>query len=201
MAYLTAFEKKLDQLFFDRTYELRSKLGMKKPGPKPHLTKGKIDKAIHDLQHLVSNSLAKDYQEKEFKKNAGHKKRRKIIGKGWKNRKKAFEQWFKKNFRKQNELVYVFWNKKRCVYVGRTGKGGSRPSSHFSKIWCHVTWIDLYPVKSETNLPKLECLAVHRFKPSVNTNLPSKKKWTKKCPLCDIHNQIKADLKKIFKIK
>lgn len=201
MAYLTAFEKKLDQLFFDRTFELRSKLGMKKCGPKPHLTKGKIDKAIRDLQDLASNILAKDYQKKEFEENAEPKTRRKIIGRGWKNRKKAFEQWFENNFRKQNKLVYVFWNNKKCVYVGRTGNGGSRPSSHFSRIWCHVTWIDLYPVKSESNLAKLECLAIHRFEPSANTYLPSKKKWTKKCPLCDTHKQIKTDLKKIFKIK
>ena len=29
MAHLTTFEKKLDKLFHDRTYDLRSKLGLK----------------------------------------------------------------------------------------------------------------------------------------------------------------------------
>ena len=202
MAHLTAFEKKLDQLFFERTYSLRSKLGLKKRGPKPQLTRKKISKAIEDLQDLTSNILAKGLAKKEFKKNAGPKKARKIVGRGWKEQKQIFENWFEKKFPDQNELVYVIWNGKKCLYVGRTGTGGSRPSSHFNrKDIPKLTRIDIYPAKSKAYTPKLECLAAHRFEPSVNKYKPSKKKWTKKCPLCAVHKQIKRDLRKIFRFK
>jgi len=200
MAHLTTFEKKLDHLFLDRTYNLRSKLGLKRCGPKPQITRKKIDKAIEELQDLASNILAKGLAKKEFDENTGNKKRRKIKGRGWKKQKLLFDQWFKKTFPKQNELVYVFWNNKKCVYVGRTGKGGSRPTSHFSKKWCKITSVDIYPAKSKSHTPKLECLAVHYFKPRENNYKPSERKWTKKCPLCLIHKHIESDLRIIFRI-
>jgi hypothetical protein len=202
MAHLTTFEKKLDKLFHDRTYDLRSKLGLKKRGHKPQITRKKINEAIITLQDLASNILSKGLAKKEFEENAGKKSGRQIIGRGWKQQKELFENWFYKKYPNQNELVYVFWNKNKCLYVGRTGNGGSRPSSHFRrKDIPKNTRVDIYPARSKAHTPKLECLAVHRFKPSVNNNKPSKKKWTKKCPLCAIHKQIETDLRKIFKLK
>lgn len=201
MAHLTTFEKKLDQLFLDRTYSIRSNLGLKKRGPRPQMTRKKINNAIGQLQDLTSNILARGLAIKEFDQNALPKKGRKIIGRGWKKQKESFDQWFRKTFPKQNDLVYVFWNNKQCVYVGRTGRGGSRPSSHFSQKWCRITRVDVYPTKSKSHTPKLECLAVHRFEPSINNYKPSEKKWTKKCPLCAVHRQIEKDLRKIFRIK
>lgn len=201
MAHITKFEKKLDQLFFDRTFSLRSELGLIKKGPRPTITRKKIDKTIGDLQDLTSTILANGLARREFAENAGKKKGRQISGRGWKNQKDNFEEWFKKTFPKSKDLVYVFWRRKKCVYVGRTGSGGSRPSSHFNKKWCQVTRIDIYPTKSKSQTPKLECLAVHRFGPKVNDYRPSKRKWTKKCPLCEVHKHIEADLKKIFRIK
>ena len=202
MAHLTTFEKELDRLFYNRTYNLRSKLGIKRPGPKPHLTRKKINKAIETLQDLTSNILARGLAKKEFEENAGPKSRRKIKGRGVKQQKELFEKWFYKEHQNQDELVYVFWNKGKCLYVGRTGNGGSRPSLHFNrKDIPKITRVDIYPAKSKVHTPKLECLAVHRFEPSVNNYKPSRKKWTKKCPLCAIHKQIAADLRKIFKLK
>ncbi|MDO9392139.1 MAG: hypothetical protein Q7U71_10255 [bacterium] len=201
MAHLTAFERKLNRLFLERTHTLRSKLGLKRVGPKPQITRKKIDRAIGELQDLASTILVKGLAKKEFIENAGSKKGRKIIGRGWKEQKRLFEEWFTKTFSNQNELVYVFWNNRKCIYVGRTGNGGSRPSAHFIQKWCKVTRVDVYPAKTKSHTPKLECLAVHFFKPSVNSYKPSEKKGAKKCPLCAIHKHIKADLRNIFKIK
>ncbi|HAH20593.1 MAG: hypothetical protein A2Y00_02005 [Omnitrophica WOR_2 bacterium GWF2_43_52] len=202
MAYLTVFERKLDQLFLDRTFNLRCMLGLKKRGPKPQITRKKINKAIEDLQGLASRILASGLAKKEFEENAGPKKGRKITGRGWKPQKEKFDRWFNKEFPNQDELVYVFWNKDKCLYVGRTGNGGSRPSSHFNrKDIPKITRIDIYPAKSKVYTPKLECLAVHHFEPRANAYKPSEKKWTKKCPLCAIHKQITAELRKIFRMK
>jgi len=203
MAHLTKFETKLNKMFLERTHELRSKLGLKKRGKHPTINRRKITKSIVELQDLSSNILAKGLAKKEFNENiTGRKKGRKIKGHGWKKQKALFEKWFNETFTNQNNLVYVFWNKKKCVYVGRTGKGGSRPSTHFSnKDFRVITRIDIYPARSKTYLSKLECLAVHYFEPSVNHYKPSSKKWTKKCPLCAVHKHIEKDLRSIFRMK
>jgi hypothetical protein len=166
------------------------------------MTRKKINQAIAALQDLTSNILASGLAKKEFEENAGPKSGRKIVGRGWRQQKDKFEKWFQNKYPDQDELVYVFWNKNKCQYVGRTGNGGSRPSSHFNrKDIPKITRVDIYPAKSKKHTPKLECLAVHRFGPSANNYRPSMKKRTKKCPLCAIHKQIKADLRKIFRIK
>ena len=201
MAYVTLFEKKLDHLFQERTFALRSRLGLKKLGRTPQITRNKITKAIDQLQDLSSIILAQGLAKREFQENAGVKKRRAVRGRGWKKQKENFESWFDKTFPNQDQLVYVFWKNKQCLYIGRTGRGGSRPSSHFIKKWCRPTRIDIYPAKSKSHTPKLECLAVHYFEPVHNSYKPSKKKWTKKCPICSIHKHIKNDLRKIFRIR
>jgi predicted GIY-YIG superfamily endonuclease len=204
MAHLNAFEKKLDQLFFDRTYEMRVNVGLKKIGARPHMTQKKINNAIETLQNLASNILARGLAKKEFEQNAvkGKKRRRKIVGRGWQRQKELYERWFKKEFINQDQLVYVLWNNKKCLYVGRTGNGGSRPSSHFSsKKFPRITRVDIYPTKSKAYTPKLECLAIHYLQPITNKNKAATKKWTRKCPLCAIHKKIEAELRKIFKLK
>src|ERR1041384_116234 len=201
MARLTSFERRLDRLFHDRTYALRSSLGLKRPGPHPKMTRKRIDHSIAALQDLSSSIMAGKIARKEFKENARPKKGRKITGWGWKQQQERFENWFKQKFPNQKDLVYVFWNREKCVYVGRTGAGGSRPSSHFNKKWCHITRVDVYPTGAKSQTPKLECLAVHRFEPSQNNYKPSAKKCTKKCPLCAIHKEIERELRKIFRIR
>jgi hypothetical protein len=201
MAHVIQFEKSLNKLFRDRTYRLRKSLGLKMRGAKPLITRKRINRTIVDLQDLASSILAGGLAKKEFLQNAGPKKGKKIKGHGWRKQKINFDSWLKTQFPRSNNLVYVFWRGKKCLYVGRTGVGGSRPSSHFNKKGFLPTRIDIYPSKSKSQTPKLECLAVHRFEPSINRYKAAKKKWTKKCPLCTVHKHIEADLRKIFRIR
>jgi hypothetical protein len=113
-----------------------------------------------------------------------------------------FEKWFKEKFPRLKNYVYVFWgNKKKCLYVGKTGKGGSRISSHFIKHWFGSTRrIDIFS-STASQIPKLECLAIHHFEPVYNKNKAATKNWTKKCPLCTIHKDIEKELRKIFRLR
>ena len=69
-------------------------------------------------------------------------------------------------------LIYAFWgNRKKCIYIGRTGSHGSRPSSHFEKFWFSgVKRVTIFSIKGRSHIPKLECLAIHRFRPRRNKN-------------------------------
>lgn len=202
MAYVNQFVNALDELFRKRTYKLRSKIGSKIPGQPPKITKKFIDKEIANLQEIASHALANKLAKSEFYKYAYKKKAWHVKGHGIDEKKRLFEEWFRNNFPNLKTCIYVFWRNKKCIYVGRTGSGGSRPSSHFIKFWfSNTNRIDIFPSTFASHTPKLECLAIHHFEPVRNKKRSATKKWTKECPLCAIHKNIEGQLRKIFKLK
>jgi len=202
MAHVNQFVNDLDELFRKRTYWLRSKIGLKIPGQPPKITKIFIDKGILNLQERASYALANKLAKTEFKKYTHKKKAWHVKGHGVDEKKKVFEKWFIKEFPNLKSCVYVFWKNKKCIYVGRTGGGGSRPSSHFIKFWFKdVNRIDIFLSISASQTPKLECLAIHHFEPVRNKKKSATKKWTKECPLCALHKNIEKELRKIFKLR
>ena len=92
--------------------------------------------------------------------------------------------------------------KSKCIYVGRTIKGKGRPQSHFVKFWLNsVSRIDIYLTSQSSQVPKLECLAIHRFHPKENGMKASIPKWAKKCPVCEIQKNIRSELRQIFSLR
>jgi len=202
MAHVNQFVNDLDVLFQKRTYWLRSAIGSKKPGQPPKITRKFVDKGITHLQDIASHALANKLAKLEFDKYTHKKKAWHVKGYGVDGKKEEFEKWFRKEFPNLKTCVYVFWGNKKWIYVGRTGGGGSRPSSHFIKFWFRdVNRIDIFLSTSASQTPKLECLAIHHFDPVRNKNKSATKKWTKKCPLCTIHKDIEKELRKIFNLR
>jgi len=155
------------------------------------------------MQDYASDALASSLARAEFdlgtsEKRQWHPKRGK--GHGRDVKKRAFKQWFRDKFG-QGAYVYVFWRSgRRCAYVGKTLKSGGRIAGHFEKHWFDsVVRIDVYRANGKRVLPALECLAIHRFQPSENKFKAERKKWTRKCPLCRVHREIKDELGAIFR--
>ena len=202
MAHVNKFEYALDKMFKKRTYWLRSAIGSKRPGQPPKFSKKVVESGILKLQEIASHALAGKLAKDEFAKYAHKKKAWHIKGQGVSKKKKLFEEWFKKEFPKQKDCIYIFRGSKKCVYIGRTGNGCSRPQSHFEKFWLRdAKRIVVYPSASASQSPKLECLAIHCFEPIQNKKKSAKNKWTKECPLCVIHKDIKGELRKIFRLR
>lgn len=203
MAFSKQFENELDKLFHQRTHWLRNKLGSKKMGKPPEFSRKKVSAGINKLQQIASNSLARKLAKTEFTNFISKQKDYHIKGHGPNDKKNRFEKWYSKNFPKSRGLVYAFWSKNRkCIYVGRTGNRGSRPSSHFEKYWFNnVKRVSIFSISSKTQIPKIECLAIHHFQPARNKNKAATKKWTKACPLCKIHKNIEEELRNIFRLK
>jgi hypothetical protein len=201
------FLRELDHLYKRRTRWLRSAVGDKKPGPPPTFKRKNVDQSIKKLQNIASDVFAKKLAKKEFAEYAPSKRMWRVKGHGCERQRKSFDQWFAKWFPqrsgKQQQCVYVFWGKRgKCIYVGRTYGGKNRPRSHFDKRWfSEVKRVDIYPVRLASHLPKLECLAIHRFWPTKNKQRAAKEKWTKECPLCRIHQDIHNELHGIFRFK
>jgi hypothetical protein len=198
------FESELDKLFKLRTHWLRGILGARSPGKPPIFNRAKRKRSIEKLQKLATQSLGYKLARVEFdriidKKLQWHPKR----GKGWgrDEKKRKFKDWFESKIPYSN-CIYIFWAGDKCVYVGRSIRGKGRAASHFVKHWFgYVTRIDVYSTSRASEIPKLECLAIHRFEPRENQNHSARVKWTKKCPVCEIHKDIKEELRSIFNFR
>ncbi len=203
MAFSKSFERELNKLFSQRTDWLRRKLGKSGAGKPPKFGRRKVGAAIGKLQEIASDALAHKLARSEFEEHVASRKNYHIKGRGPDQKKRLFEEWFSRRFPKTRGLVYAFWgNRKKCIYVGRTGSHGSRPSSHFDKFWfAGVKRVTIFAVSGQSHIPKLECLAIHRFQPTRNRNKAATKKWTKACPLCTTHRYIESELRDMFRFR
>lgn len=203
MAFSKQFIQELDNLFRQRTHWLRSELGMVKPGQPPKFSRKKVNAGIKKLQEIASNAFAHNLAKIEFEKHISEYRSWHIKGHGPDDKKNRFNEWYRKTGITSKGCIYVFWgNHNKAEYVGKTGSGGSRPSSHFEKYWfSRVKRVTIFTVKSKTHIPKLECLAIHRFQPIRNKNKAATKKWAKTCPIHKIHRSIESELRNIFRLR
>lgn len=198
------FRSELDRLFRRRTHWLRSSVEGPHPGPPPKLGRSHVRRAVTRLQALASAALAHKLARDEFEdgvllRKSWHAKKGK--GRGADLKRGSFNEWFDEHLR-PGTYVYVFWNRRRCIYVGKTARSGRRISSHFDKHWFGgVTRVDVYRVKGRRVLPSLECLAIHRFQPTRNKFRAERRKWTRRCQLCTIHRRIDEELRSIFRLR
>lgn len=198
------FEAKLHDLFGRRTHWLRTQVKKPAGGRPPKFNRKEIDSAIEKLKEISTKCLLQTNIMADFKNHYETKKQWHITSKkGWgaENKKKKFNSWFEKNI-ESDGLVYIFWGKgKKCLYVGRTIKGKQRPQSHFHRDWFkEARRIDVFTATPK-NIPMMECLATHRYNPTQSKIKPSKKKYFKKCPICETHKKIQQEVRSIFRLR
>jgi hypothetical protein len=173
MAFSNEFERELDKLFRERTHWLKAGIwGSARPGKPPGFNRKKVDAGIGRLQDIASKALVKGLLRSEFDKHVTSRRSWFVKGRGHEEKKRNFEKWFGSWFEQGTGCVYAFWNEHgRCIYVGRSGAGGSRPASHFKEqAFSKATRVTIYKISSKSQISKLECLAIHSFQPLVNKN-------------------------------
>ena len=204
MSRAVEFRRVLDRLYEKRTHDLRYVLDGYPRGARPIFDRRTVNAGIDELQHLASDHFARKFARREFdasvhQQKSWHAKR----GKGWgiHEKRETFKDWYQAHFGSAS-CIYVFWTGHTCEYVGKTGKGGSRPSSHFEKYWfAPVTRIDVYATRGKRALPALECLGIHHFQPRRNKSKAETRKWLKRCPLCAAHKAIENELRSLFRLR
>lgn len=153
------FETGLDTLFRQYTEGLRRDAGKRSRRRVTKFDRRKLRSRIERLVQIATEVELKGDGRKCFagtssEKRQWHAKR----GKGWglEAKKKTFRDWYDENVYGRN-CIYIFWAKRKCVYVGRTGAGGRRPHAHFEKYWFRsVTRIDIYIINGKRQLPMAE---------------------------------------------
>ncbi len=204
MNHSKAFQTGLDTLFRRYTEKLRREAGKKSKGPVPKLDRRRLKRRIERLVQCARDSeLHTDgratFDEAVGEKRQWHPKR----GKGWgvDAKRQTFRKWYDDNIYGRN-CVYVFWARRKCLYVGRTGAGGRRPVAHFEKFWFRsVTRIDTYIVSGKRKLPMAECLAMDLFHPTKNKARSAQQKWRSRCPVCTKEVRIRKRLKQLFPLR
>lgn len=204
MAFAAQFDGELKGLFDRRVDWVRRAVGNVGPGPRPQFSRRKIQPSINRLEALARAILIRSRGRREFNRSVEgrlrwHPKR----GKGWgiSAKRKVFSKWYDEHVGREN-CVYAFWSNGRCEYVGRTVRGRGRPRGHFEKFWFPaVTRITIFPVRLTSEVPKVECLAIDMFEPRRNSYAASKRKYAKKCPVCNQARDIRAELKTIFRLR
>lgn len=201
MSHRSQFNHTLDRLYERRTDKLRH-IMTGKPGPLLTLTKKRRERKIRELEEIASKALAKKMAKKGFKTLVIRKKTWRTKGWGTDKKQKIFRAWVRKKISPKRGKIYVFWRKRECRYVGRTRGRGSRPSHHFKRGWFNgTTRIDVYLAYQRRSIPLLECLAIHRFRPTRNKVKAAKQNWKPKCPLCAVHKKIRTELRKIYRFR
>ena len=202
MSYQGTFNHILDRLYRKRTSWLRTVLCEANPGRVPILVKKNRERAIRELQGVASDALARKMARREFRRSVKKRKSWRTKGRSTEEKRMAFRAWVRRKIDSKGGKVYVFWQKKRCCYVGRTSGTGQRPARHFKRSWFQAaTRIDVYMAPRKRDIPRLECLAVHQFLPARNKLKAAKENWTPKCPLCALHKKIKTDLRRVYRFR
>jgi hypothetical protein len=201
MSFQTEFNAILDRLYERRTDTLRHAL-RRKQGPLLTITKEKREEKIAELEDIASNALAKRMAKKHFKRLVKRKRMWRPNGWGRDKKLKQFRTWVREQISPKRGKVYIFWRGDECRYVGRICGRGTRPSRHFKRGWFNgTTRIDVYLTRQKKSVPLLECLAIHRFRPTRNKAKAATQDRTAECPLCAVHKKIRTELRKIYRFR
>lgn len=201
MSYQTELNGILDRLYERRTDRLRHVL-KKKQGPLLTLTKKRREDKIEEMEAIISKALAKKTAKRHFKQLVKRKKTWRTKGWGTDGKLKEFRRWVREKISRKKGKVYVFRRGKECRYVGRTRGRGTRPSHHFKRGWFNgTTSIDVYLTSQNRSVPLLECLAIHRFRPTRNKIKAAREERATKCPLCAVHKKVRTEVRKIYRFR
>lgn len=195
------FDSTLDQLFDHRTHWLKSLIRQKRPGAAPKFNRKKVQSAIDRLQSLAVEALLTSRLLRPLDDFFDRKKQWHIKGFGVQAKAKAFKTWYDQHIDYQN-CVYVFWDRNRCLYVGRTLNGKGRPSSHFSKYWFkQATRVDVYCSSAKKRVPAFECRLTHEYEPSYSRIRPARSPFYWRCEICEAERHIRDEVKAIFALR
>lgn len=203
------YDEILLDLHYRQSHDLRVFLGTYKNSRKKVLSKTYFNDQVALLQYEITSTEVKNAYKSEFSDQNTLKLKWKIQGRGVITKKKNFKEWYDQKrddefnwfLRNRTEnFIYIFWgNNKKCLYIGRTGKGGSRALSHFTKYWfSRATHIEIFHTSNSRRLNKMECLAIHYYQPSYNVVKSARQKSAHVCSICDHQKYIKSQMNKIY---
>jgi hypothetical protein len=198
VALRTEFLSRLRRLMERRTDAIR-RIVIPSKGTPQKMDRKIRDRLRVDLLDSASQILVRERAKKEFQRLTGQRRLHFISGRGVENRFSDLYFWARSNLR--GPIIYSFWKGRKCLYVGK-GKSHRRLRGYRNSHYLIAAdSVRVWQVRSRNKLPGAECLAVHLFNPTKNTNKPARVKWGRKCPICRRHDELKSDLDSLLRLK
>ncbi|SRR5258706_11561757 len=199
MAIAKQFNKHLDELWRRRTGSLRSWVIPRGAGKPPKFTRRVRQKLINELLDIASEILVNRDGRSELKNITRERRLMYVRGRGLLARGRTLLRWAES--RLKGPMVYAFWRKSHCLYVGK-GRSWKR-LRHYerSAYMLQATCIEVFCVSSRSQLGKAECLATHLYEPRDRRVKPARVKWGKACPICRKHDSVRDELRGLFRLR
>lgn len=198
MALAKQFSRKLDQLWKRRIAEFRS-LVIPTHGAILKFTRKRRDKVIKEVVGIASRIVLKREGHREFDKVVTQRRLRMIKGRGLLQRGDNLVRWARETLR--GPIIYAFWRKRKCLYVGKGASWRRLRNYRKSAYMLEATCVEVFQIAGKSQLAKAECLATHKFDPRDIKADPAEVRWGKTCPVCEKHDQIRSELRSIFRMK
>lgn len=200
MALTTKFLRVLDDVLERRTEQLRRVVISGDQGAPKKYTRAIRDKLKKKLLLAASEVLVHEHADSEFAKTFVRRRLRFINGFGIHDRFDRLIGWARRKTR--GPIVYAFWRGKKCLYVGK-GKSYRRLRHYEKSIYLkEARALEVWQMRTKSQLPRAECLAIHLFEPRDNKQKKAAKvKWGKKCPICKRHDEVASEINAILRLK
>jgi len=198
MALEKKFARKLDDLWRRRTASLRATVIPRGVGQPPRFTRQVREGLINDLLDDATQLLLRKYGWEAFSKVVASRRLKQMKGHGLLSRAKNLLSWAESKI--DGPIIYAFWRGSKCLYVGK-GNTWKRLRSYDHSAYLNAQSIEVFQITSKSQLGKAECLATHLFEPRDKKVKPAKVKWGKACPICRRHDNVRNQLKTLFKMK
>lgn len=197
MALHTQFHRKLDKLWERRTDELRA-LIKPKIGMRLGFTRKLRNKTIGELLDIATEILVRKVAKRELYDLIVGRSLHRIRGRGLDGRGNDLVAFAR---RLRGPIIYAFWRGKRCLYVGKGQKPSRLAGYQRHAFQTKSDRVEVFSIRTKSQLPKAECLATHRFRPRHNRVKPARVRWGKRCPVCRRHDEIKHLLSALFPMR
>jgi len=199
MSYKKEFEKGLNKLWKYRRDNFLAIVGGKH---RRKMSRKDREREIKSLSNQAVETMIRNKKtRKEFNQTTEEIKRLQIP-KG--NLQKRFNKFFQRAIKKihNRKFIYIFWGKeKKCLYVGESKVGIGRLRGYRRSIIFKEAKRAEIRVPVSKGLAKLECMAIHIWKPKYNEIKGPGAKYARKCPICKNTRRIRKELRSVFAIK
>lgn len=211
------YNSKLGEFWQKKQSEINSELVFRRGRKPKHVYMKEWGEKIEELEEVYRQSV-KERAREQLNRLVVYKTRRYPIT-FWRKRRwgkrlyNTIDSWLRKKqtrvYNSKPELigkphVYIFWNGKKCVYVGRTKtakniKGGG--GKWRLQNWREAKRLEIRFIRNKRNLPKAECLAKDIYEPYLNKISVSMPRYSSPCPVQEDIAHLDRGFKKLAKIK
>ena len=187
------FKNEMKKALFDKAYSIFKELGIRKVGQARTWTRKYREERIQKLLSIAEKLLSAKARE-ELDRYSHSRKLKKICGPKQERGDQLF-WWAKDNF-PRGPILYAFWKKDRCIYVG-IGESYYRIHNYKKSKYLdrsEADSLEVWSVRGKSYLHEVECLATHIYQPRDNIQKPKKSKYSKKCLICQAKKNIHRSL-------